>query len=161
MKKLLILAAVIVAGVAANAASFKWTAANIYASNGTDKFSGTADLYAYLSTADISTAVKVDSATVVSGIVKDGSTTGRTFSNDSLAGGNVYNFYFIIEDGDKTFTSDAKVVSAQATLTSNITFGNMQTATQAAGNWQAVPEPTSGLLMLLGMAGLALRRRRA
>ena len=29
MKKLLILAAVIVAGVAANAASFKWTAANI------------------------------------------------------------------------------------------------------------------------------------
>lgn len=29
------------------------------------------------------------------------------------------------------------------------------------GNWQSVPEPTSGLLMLLGMAGLALRRRRA
>lgn len=28
-------------------------------------------------------------------------------------------------------------------------------------NWQAVPEPTSGLLMLLGMAGLALRRKRA
>ena len=27
--------------------------------------------------------------------------------------------------------------------------------------WTAVPEPTSGLLMLLGMAGLALRRKRA
>ena len=34
------------------------------------------------------------------------------------------------------------------------------TGTGAAG-WYAVPEPTSGLLMLLGMAGLALRRKRA
>ena len=31
----------------------------------------------------------------------------------------------------------------------------------ALGGWQSVPEPTSGLLMLLGMAGLVLRRRRA
>ena len=31
----------------------------------------------------------------------------------------------------------------------------------APNNFTAVPEPTSGLLMLLGMAGLALRRRRA
>lgn len=30
-----------------------------------------------------------------------------------------------------------------------------------AAGWQAVPEPTSGLLLLLGMAGLALRRKRA
>jgi len=35
--------------------------------------------------------------------------------------------------------------------------GAMSTPT----GWAAVPEPTSGLLMLLGMAGLALRRRRA
>ena len=35
--------------------------------------------------------------------------------------------------------------------------------TKSAPAWSsaAVPEPTSGLLMLLGMAGLALRRRRA
>ena len=35
--------------------------------------------------------------------------------------------------------------------------GPMSTAV----NWAAVPEPTSGLLMLLGVAGLALRRKRA
>ena len=30
-----------------------------------------------------------------------------------------------------------------------------------ATSWTAVPEPTSGLLLLLGMAGLALKRKRA
>jgi hypothetical protein len=38
---------------------------------------------------------------------------------------------------------------------------NMKTVTQ--GTWTAVnvPEPTSGLLLLLGMAGLALRRKQS
>lgn len=31
----------------------------------------------------------------------------------------------------------------------------------AIGGWTAVPEPTSGLLLLLGVAGLALKRKRA
>ncbi len=30
-----------------------------------------------------------------------------------------------------------------------------------AGTWTPVPEPTSGILMLLGVAGLALKRKRA
>jgi len=38
--------------------------------------------------------------------------------------------------------------------------GDVGSQATAVG-WTAVPEPTSGLLMLLGMAGLALRRRRA
>ena len=161
MKKLLVLAAVIVAGIAANAASFKWSAANIYASNGTDKFSGAADLYAYLATADASTAIKVDTASVVAGVVKDGSTNGRTFSSDSIASGSAYNFYFVIEEGGKDFTSDVKGATGSDVGATSIVFGNQASATQNASNWAAVPEPTSGLLMLLGMAGLALRRRRA
>ena len=38
----------------------------------------------------------------------------------------------------------------------------LPSAAQAAeAGWSVVPEPTSGLLLLIGVAGLALRRRRA
>ena len=158
MKKLLILAAAIVAGVAANAATFKWSAANIYDHTGAAKWSGDVTLYAYLSTADSSTAIAVSTVTASSA----GAVAATTFSNDSLAGGNNYNFFFVVEDGDYTFTSSEKQnVAAYATQTQTVAFGNMTSATQNASNWAAVPEPTSGLLMLLGMAGLALRRKRA
>ena len=42
-------------------------------------------------------------------------------------------------------------------------LGKLDSAEAAAGAWQSasVPEPTTGLLMLVGLAGLALRRRRA
>ena len=41
-----------------------------------------------------------------------------------------------------------------------VVFGGANTTT-TAWSTAAVPEPTSGLLMLLGMAGLALKRKRA
>ena len=34
-------------------------------------------------------------------------------------------------------------------------------ATYSGAGWYAVPEPTSGLLLLIGVAGLALKRKRA
>ncbi len=64
--------------------------------------------------------------------------------------------YFLVSGGatkDATFTS--------ATGAKTLLWGSQASITQAAGAWTAVPEPTSGLLMLLGMAGLALRRKRA
>ena len=170
MKKLLILAAVIAAGIAANAASFKWTAANIYGADGSTRFTGTAAIYAYLSTAAIEDAVKVADAYVVGGSFKSdavGTANGFTYEWGDAVGDQTYNFFFVIEDGGKEFnsaTSDPLVVKtgiAAATSTTTVGFANMASSTQNASNWAAVPEPTSGLLMLLGMAGLALRRRRA
>ncbi len=155
MKKLLIMAALVLAGVMANAASFNWQAANIYGADGTTKFTGTATLYAIIG----GTATEVHSASVSAGAISKANTE---FSSTSMTAGNNYDFYFVIEDGGKQFTSAVKAdVAAQATATVTINFGNMQTATQNAGNWQSVPEPTSGLLLILGMAGLALKRKRA
>lgn len=160
MKKLLILAAAIVAGVAANAASFKWTASNIYGADG-NKFAGEITLMAYESASDISTAFVATTFTpATAGVVN------KTFSSDAFTGDVAYDFYMVmsqtVDDKVYTFTSDPKAgVVAQATTTPTVGFGNMATATQAAGAWTAVPEPTSGLLLLLGVAGLALKRKRA
>ena len=170
MKKLLMLAAVIVAGVAANAASFKWTGANIYGSDGTTKITGTVGIYAYLSTGAVADAVKVADAYVVSGTIKSdavGTANGFTFDWAGATVGETYNFYMVFEDDGKKFDSSVSTPAviksgvAYDSQTATVAFSNMGTATQASGNWAAVPEPTSGLLMLLGLAGLALKRKRA
>ena len=150
MKKIMLALAVAVLAVAANAASFKWSGVNVYGSDGITKFTGTASLYAEGIDGVLSTAA-----------VNAGSITATTFSNDALVGGTTYNFYFVVEDDGKTFTSATKSVAAQATSTVTIGFANMTSQTQNAANWTAadVPEPTSGLLLLLGVAGLALRRK--
>lgn len=59
---------------------------------------------------------------------------------------------------DWTITSDAIVGSVSYAGIGDVAFS---TAGPAGWSTAAVPEPTSGLLMLVGLAGLALRRRRA
>ena len=166
MKKLLILAASIVVACASQAATFKWTAANIYDHTGSSKYTGTAAIYAYLTTETVKDAVKVIDVGVAAGTIKDGTTTGYTYDWTSSAVGSTYNFFMVIEDGEYKFDSSVSNPSvvksgmAQATSTTTVAFANMTSAT-AASNWQSVPEPTSGLLLLLGAAGLALKRKRA
>lgn len=92
-----------------------------------------------------------------------------------LAGNTKYYAYAVIFDTE-TITDSSNYIIAQGAVTTNgattrDSSSSMNTlfnlGSQASQTWHAVktstdvPEPTSGLLMLIGMAGLALRRKRA
>ena len=76
--------------------------------------------------------------------------------------------YSIIITGKYTDANDKVWTLTSDEITGTVTFGSqstLQIKTDAPTKWkattEAVPEPTSGLLLLLGVAGLALKRKRA
>ena len=145
----------IVAGVAANAASFSWSAARIYGPSGSLLSGATASLYC--------DALGSDALSTVS--VANGAIAATTFDAAAATAGTTYDFYFkittTVDSKEVTFTSANVSAAALDVGTQSLGFGNQKTATQASGAWAAVPEPTSGLMLLLGVAGLALKRKRA
>ena len=152
MKKVMIVMALALVATVANAASFKWSAANIYGPDGTTKWSGAVTLYC-AEVASFSVATTASSGAIVA--------KNNEFSDDAFVAGSTYNFFFKIEDGGKTFTSQTVSALAQASDASTIQFGNMASRTQDASNWGGggIPEPSSALLLLMGGAMLALRRK--
>ena len=123
------------------------------------------------------------SVTVSSGAVNANLAANQFgYGDQTTSGSSVYHdFYLAIVDGDKMYLSLTKenVLASGTDAANAIAFGNQNPTTGAksstlptdgfvaAGQWakastpgpSPIPEPTSGLLVLLGVAGLALRRR--
>ena len=182
MRKLLIAACAAMLGIAANAAQVTWTTTGITASPDKAAAAGWAfyvldaskySTFTGLSGSDIATYVGTAGNTVAQGTT----TSGRTGVSASTKGGSyaandtVNSFMVIFNNAsaaDATYYAYTKTGTATISAggaDDSISFGTFADATAASaggsGGWQQVPEPTSGLLMLVGLGALALRRRRA
>ena len=184
MKKIIIALAAVAMAACTQAAVVNWgTGSTAVAFNGTKLGNQTVQLY--IVGVNGAADVLVDSrTTMLNPVVNRGKLTSAAGNGQSaydynsvIAGGALFDadsgdlgrqYYMVISynDGTKdyTYTSSA-VASSGLTGTQNGTVSfafNDKVIESGTDGWVAsVPEPTSGLLMLVGLAGLALRRRRA
>ena len=172
MKKVMIAAAIVCASAFANAASFGWgfTSIDVLDPSGNYIDGGTASLY--IGTTLIATSGQNGDYTFGSFDYSANDSTGKVQSLGtgdiaSSFAGQAYKLVLSYTDGDgkaweyvyNGTSSYAPVPGAPGEPAINFETFVTDYAVQA-GDWTAaVPEPTSGLLLLLGVAGLALKRK--
>ena len=160
-------------GIAANAAAVNWQSNAIQSSPDTAVAAGwLVQIYTSSVSFSYDAAKEGSIATWTTGATVAAGTTFRATGSGTQDNGTTVSYYAVICDASTVAAAKNYIVSDAVSVTINdagssgmLSFGAMTATTSANkflnSSWTAVPEPTSGLLMLLGMAGLALRRRRA
>lgn len=183
MKKIMIVLAAIALAVSAQAATTKWGTSNAVSFNGTKLGGLTVELYIVgvngAADALYDTRTTATKPVAQNGKLASGIGSQAPAYNSIVAGGALWSeelgdlgreYYIVIKynDGTKEYTYTSSAVSSSglsSTASGSLTFNFNDTVTDVAGTKDAwvtsVPEPTSAMLMLVGLAGLALRRKRA
>lgn len=180
MKKLIVVLAITVSAAVAQAAAVQWTVTNIY-KDSTNKATTTDGFMVYLiNDADYSQATAAAAlaagtltadtisgkAVASSGLTADGKVSKAGTDVGNLADGT-YKFYNVIVGDGNAVVGDTVTASIVSVGTPSLGSFNAKTLTTNASNWKSVtgggsgdiPEPTSALLLLMGGAMLALRRK--
>ena len=183
MKKLVMFIAVAIAAVGVQAATMSWSLTNVIGPSGDNAPVGTmVALYAAGTEYDHAKAVSGELAPAYSATTTAQGTTGATRAGQCGVGsygvGETASFYAVVYDASTIAGASNYVISDVTSQTvgangANISlgFGSMKGTTTANkfknaldnGGWSSanVPEPTSALLLLMGGAMLALRRKRS
>lgn len=189
MKKIMIAVASVALATCVQAASYVWSnpyGLNAYgqAGDGAPLYSGTAYL---MNTASVSQEAfiaavlgagsgyeSVFNSQVGSAFYSADIDAGAKFTSDAYAERTDQSFYVVVIDTAKNGVYVSEIVNASILQVGDVgldfehtaayegtLFDRTHTSFEGAGWYTAAPEPTSGLLLLIGMAGLALKRKRA
>lgn len=167
MKKLLMIVAVTLAAISAKAAVVNWAVSGAAAQENYKVYLLTSIADSYSSVDDIAAAAVSQGTVAKSGRTY---TTGNVVaSGDAVTKSATYYFAIVSSDSATSFNYveatglAAKVYDPDNQESSPGAFNTISAAAIAAGTSKAiggsVPEPTTGLLVLLGVAGLVLKRK--
>lgn len=169
MKKLIIIAAILTAAVACQAASVTWKYTGTSSEVGYSVYLFANEVAAKYETFAALTAASLDSATVQS--KKVGPKTSYVTPETTTAGSSITkgsSLYFVIIENSSATTYKYGMVDAASYIydpdnqeSSPGALNFASAALASPGTIGSVPEPTSGILLMLGVAALALRRKQA